>query len=396
MKKSKKLSSFSLQYSTDGWNKLIENSIPIEIKDFLTQSVEILPQHREVSDSRVLDIVYVLNQRGQPISPTVASKAKRLLKNKRATVGEKSPFTIKLTEQSGESVELLTLVIFFAQEEVYFSVNSSTKQLFFARLFFKTSHRKRVQLSLGHPRFGWKKPELNSTFFIQNSLEVLNKTISHICKRVPIDKILINTTKYSIQQSLKLENYELEEWWYHYRERLSCCFLSTKCNECYEEDKRRRVGFGFLETGCEELDFFFFPIVLCENCEIELKHTIRTPINRNNNQLYTIPTSNVNYLGCILADDLEERGYRVIRYSNAQAYYHTERNDRLLSTRDIVAWNIEQLKARTRKCFKFAYSIEKDYTNVTSKVTVEIFEDKYIDNNSSKSVNSFNFGSFKI
>ena len=55
--------------------------------------------------------VFVLNQRGRPLMATTPRKAKLLLKQGKAKVVKRTPFTIKLTIQTGESKQDLTLGI---------------------------------------------------------------------------------------------------------------------------------------------------------------------------------------------------------------------------------------------------------------------------------------------
>jgi len=51
-----------------------------------------------------LDIfVYVLNQRGKPLMPCSPAKGKKLLKEGKAKVVSRTPFTIQLTMATGET-----------------------------------------------------------------------------------------------------------------------------------------------------------------------------------------------------------------------------------------------------------------------------------------------------
>ena len=48
-------------------------------------------------------MVYVLNMRGEPLMPCSPAKARKLLKDKKAIVKRKYPFTIQLKVASGEN-----------------------------------------------------------------------------------------------------------------------------------------------------------------------------------------------------------------------------------------------------------------------------------------------------
>jgi hypothetical protein len=49
--------------------------------------------------------IYVLNMRGQPLMPTTQRKGKKLLKEGRAKVVKRCPFTIQLKYATGEATQ---------------------------------------------------------------------------------------------------------------------------------------------------------------------------------------------------------------------------------------------------------------------------------------------------
>ncbi|HWZ20392.1 MAG TPA: RRXRR domain-containing protein, partial [Ktedonobacteraceae bacterium] len=56
-------------------------------------------------------LVYVINQNGQPLMPCRPSKARKLLRDRRASVIGHCPFTIKLLWECEEQVQEVTLGI---------------------------------------------------------------------------------------------------------------------------------------------------------------------------------------------------------------------------------------------------------------------------------------------
>ena len=54
---------------------------------------------------------FVLDENGQPLMPTTATKARKLLKNDGAVIVKYDPFTIQLTYQSRGYVQPVTLGI---------------------------------------------------------------------------------------------------------------------------------------------------------------------------------------------------------------------------------------------------------------------------------------------
>ena len=55
------------------------------------------------------DIIVVLNKRGKPLMPCSPAKARLLLKEKKAIVVRRTPFTIQLTIATGESKQPVSL-----------------------------------------------------------------------------------------------------------------------------------------------------------------------------------------------------------------------------------------------------------------------------------------------
>jgi N6-L-threonylcarbamoyladenine synthase len=78
---------------------------------------------------RVLNIVYVLNQRGQALMPTTQSKSRHLIKGGKAKIIKRIPFTIKLLIASGENKQPVILGIDPGYENVGISARTEKKEL---------------------------------------------------------------------------------------------------------------------------------------------------------------------------------------------------------------------------------------------------------------------------
>jgi len=87
--------------------------------------------------------VYVLSINGKPLMPCLPCKAKRLLKNKKAVVVKRFPFTIKLNFECENKVQIITLGIDSGYGNIGFSVTSETEELISGtiKLDGKTSSR---------------------------------------------------------------------------------------------------------------------------------------------------------------------------------------------------------------------------------------------------------------
>lgn len=86
-------------------------------------------QHRGSSDLRVQNIVYVFNKRGCSLMPTTQRRANVLLKEKKARVVKRIPFTIQLNYATGENKQDITLGIDIGYKNIGFSCVSDKIEL---------------------------------------------------------------------------------------------------------------------------------------------------------------------------------------------------------------------------------------------------------------------------
>jgi len=82
--------------------------------------------------------VFVLNMRGQPLMPTSPRKARLLLKNKKAKVVKRCPYTIQLNYPTGENKQPIKLGIDSGYEHVGLSATTDKKELFSADVTLRT------------------------------------------------------------------------------------------------------------------------------------------------------------------------------------------------------------------------------------------------------------------
>ena len=73
--------------------------------------------------------VFVLSQYGKPLMPTRPQKARKLLEQGKAIVVKRSPFTIKLNYQTGESLQPVTLGVDAGYAHVGFSAVTTKEEL---------------------------------------------------------------------------------------------------------------------------------------------------------------------------------------------------------------------------------------------------------------------------
>ena len=82
-------------------------------------------------------LVYVINQNGHPLMPCRPSKARKLLRDRRAKVIGRCPFTIKLLWDCEEQVQEVTLASIRAAMRRVFAVLAKGKSFYRAR--FRTA-----------------------------------------------------------------------------------------------------------------------------------------------------------------------------------------------------------------------------------------------------------------
>ena len=190
------------------------------LKTFSNNSDAALTTTEQVGQNRFVSAVYVLNMRGKPLMPTRPRKARILLKENKATVVKRTPFTIQLKYATGETKQEIVLGVdsgfeniglsaITAKKEVYSSevklrtdmvkLNSERRQYRRARRSRKTRYRQ--------PRFdNRKKPEGWLAPSIQHKLDSHIKLIEKVKAILPISKVEIEVAAFDIQ---KIKNPEI-------------------------------------------------------------------------------------------------------------------------------------------------------------------------------------------
>ena len=171
------------------------------------------PQCKEGQNLRVSVKVYILNLRGKPLMPCSPRKAKKLLKEQKAVVVKRFPFTIQLLVPTGETKQKIILGIDSGYGNIGFSVVSKKDELISGtvKLDGRTSERlterrmyrrnRRNRLWYRKPRFlnrskkeGWLPPSVQRRYDTHLSL------INRIKKILPVSKIIIEVANFDIQK----------------------------------------------------------------------------------------------------------------------------------------------------------------------------------------------------
>ena len=231
-------------------------------------------------------MVYVINKNGQPLMPTENhAKVRILLKNKKAKVIKRCPFTIQLLYDTTNYTQNITLGVDSGSKHIGLSATTKDKVLFESdvelrndivdlisirrqnrrtRRNRKTRHRK--------PRFnnrrrkeGWLAPS------VQNKVDSHLTAIRKVHEILPITKIIVEVASFDIQ---KIKDPTISDKEYQQGEQLD--FWNVReyvlfrdghiCQCCKGKSKDKRLNVHHIESRRMGGDAPNNLITLCETC----------------------------------------------------------------------------------------------------------------------------------
>lgn len=232
-------------------------------------------------------LVYVLNKRGETLMPCSPCKARKLLKNKKAKILKKEPFTIQLIYGSSGYKQKVILGIDTGSKIIGFSATTQSKVLFEANVELRNDitnllsgrytirrarrsrkiryREKRVLNRKSSKQPGWLAPSIKQK--IHTHLHVLNKINSIL----PISNIIIEIASFDIQKiknpnirGIEYQQGEQKGFWnvreyVLYRD-------NHECQYCHGKSGDKRLNVHHLEsrkTGGSAPNNL---ITLCETC----------------------------------------------------------------------------------------------------------------------------------
>ena len=177
----------------------------------------ILPAYSKKVCRKEVMLTYVLNSNGQPLMPTSRSgKVRRLLKDKKAKVIKRCPFTIQLLYEAENNVQEITLGIDAGSKHIGVSATTKDKVLYEADIELRNDvvellssrresrcARRNRKTRYRAPRFdnrvssekeGWLAPS------VRQKIDCHLKVISDVHKILPIGKLIIETASFDIQK----------------------------------------------------------------------------------------------------------------------------------------------------------------------------------------------------
>ena len=162
-------------------------------------------------------MVYVLNKNGQPLMPTERhGKIRILLKQRKAKIVKRCPFTVKLLYETADYVQPVTLGIDAGSKHIGVSATTEKKELYAADVELRNdivellasrralrSSRRNRKTRYRAPRFdnrraskkeGWVAPS------IRQKIDTHKSVIKKIHEILPIRKIVIELASFDIQK----------------------------------------------------------------------------------------------------------------------------------------------------------------------------------------------------
>lgn len=247
-------------------------------------------------------MVYVLNIEGKPLMPCKEAKARKLLKENKAKIYKKEPFTIQLLFICENQTQDITLGVDAGSKHIGLSATTKEKELYAADVELRNDivdllstrrqnrRTRRNRLRYRKPRFnnrvhskknGWLAPS------VEQKIQTHFKVVEDIHKLLPITKIVVETASFDIQ---KIKNPEIHNEEYQQGEQLE--FWNVReyvlfrdnhtCQCCKGKSKDKVLNVHHIESRKTGGNTPNNLITLCETCHkgyhngtVELPKTIK-------------------------------------------------------------------------------------------------------------------------
>ena len=245
--------------------------------------------------------VYVLNKHGRPLMPCSPAKARHLLKDGKAVVKHRTPFTIQLVYGSSGYKQKVILGVDAGSKTIGLSASTMTTELFAANVIprndivNKLSTRREFRRNRRNRKTRYRQARFNNRVrtkhkgWLAPSVEVKIKEhitpIKRICDILPISKVVVETAEFDLQKikAVQLgekvpegEDYQKGEMYGEYnvrqyvlkRDNYSCRICGCKEAKFHVHHIETR------KTGGNAPDNL---ITLCENCHEKLHKGVINP-----------------------------------------------------------------------------------------------------------------------
>lgn len=163
-----------------------------------------------------MQYVYVLNKHGEPLMPCSPGKARLLLKQQKARVVKRTPFTIKLLHGSAGYKQPITLGVDAGSKHVGLSASTETHELYCEEFTPRNdvvellSTRRQNRRSRRYRKTRYRAPRFNNRVhskhkgWLAPSVEVKIQehitVIKRICRILPITLVRVETAEFDTQR----------------------------------------------------------------------------------------------------------------------------------------------------------------------------------------------------
>ena len=219
-----------------------------------------------------------------PCSP---AKARLLLKAQKAVVKRRTPFTIQLTQTTGETVQPVTLGVKAGSKEIGLSASTDKAELYASIVQLRSdivdllSTRRASRRARRNRKTRYRAPRFNNRVHSKNkgwlAPSVENKINAHLSrvaavrKILPVTKIVVETAAFDIQ---KIQNPDIEGTDYQQGDQLGFWNVREyvlfrdrhKCCHCHGKSKDSILNVHHLESRKTGGDAPNNLITLCETC----------------------------------------------------------------------------------------------------------------------------------
>ena len=231
-------------------------------------------------------LAYVLNKHGKPLMPCSAAKARRLLRDEKAKVVRREPFTIQLLYGSSGYRQPVTLGVDAGSVHIGLSASTVKNELYASDVQLRYDvvellatrrelrRRRRGKKTRYRPnRFnnrkniteGWLSPST------RNKIDAHLKVIENVCKILPIVRIIVETASFDVQKiknpdisGVEYQQGEQQNFW-NVREYI--LFRDGhECQHCHGKSKDKVLNVHHLESRKTGGDAPNNLITLCETC----------------------------------------------------------------------------------------------------------------------------------
>lgn len=243
-------------------------------------------------------MVYVLNQNGQPLMPTKNyAKVRVLLKQGKAKVVNKCPFTIQLLYSSTNYTQKVTLGVDSGSKHIGVSATIKDKVLFEADVELRNdivdllSTRRELRRLRRNRKTRYRKPRFNNRRrkdgwlapSVKQKIDSHLTMVSKVCKILPISNIVVEVASFDIQ---KIKNPTISGTDYQQGEQLD--FWNVReyvlfrdghiCQCCKGKSKDKILNVHHIESRKTGSDAPNNLITLCETCHKGYhKGTVKLP-----------------------------------------------------------------------------------------------------------------------